>query len=75
MMMRLFHSKRLTTLVDSSYPKTKVTKQEQDVMPWNVVNCHLQWVVEIILVLFIYVFNGGVGHDSGEFDVPCINLT
>ena len=29
-------------LVVASYPCTKVSKQEQDVMSWNIVNCHLQ---------------------------------
>ena len=29
-------------LVVVSYPCTKVSKQDQDVMSWNVANCHLQ---------------------------------
>ena len=29
-------------LVDASNPCIKVYKQEQDVMLWNIVNCHLQ---------------------------------
>ena len=31
-----------SVVVVASYPCTKVSRQEQDVMPWNVVNCHLQ---------------------------------
>ena len=62
-----------SVLVVASYPCIKVSKQEHDVMLWNVVNCHLHGVVEIILVLFIFVFNGvSIGHDNGVFDVPCI---
>ena len=86
-MIRLFSSQRLMTFsivcevtysmlshdsfsVVASYPCIIVS--ELDVVSWNTVNCHLQQVVEIILVLFICVFNVGVGHDNGEFDVPCI---
>ena len=63
-----------SVLVVASYPCTKISKQEKYVVSWNVVNCHLLYVVKIILVLFICVLNGGVGYDNGEFDVPCIQL-
>ena len=59
-------------LVVVSYRCMNVSKQEQDIMSWNIANCHLQRVVENILVLFICVFSGGVDHDNGEFDVPCV---
>ena len=36
------YSTTLSVLVVASHPCTKVSKQEQDVMLWNVVNCHLQ---------------------------------
>ena len=31
-----------SVLVVASYPCIKVSMQEQDIMSWNVVNCHLQ---------------------------------
>ena len=56
----------------ASYPCIKVSRQKQNVVSCDVVNCHLQWVVQVILILFICIFSWGVGHDNGEFDAPCI---
>ena len=61
-----------SVIVVASYTCTMVSKQEQDVVSWNAINCHLQGLVYIILVLFNRVLNGGVGHDNGVLDVPCI---
>ena len=61
-----------SVLVDAPNPCIEVSKKEHDVVSWNVVDCRLQGGVEIIHVLFICVFNGGVGHDNGEFDVTSI---
>ena len=49
----------------ASYPCIKVSRQKQNVVSCDVVNCHLHYFVEVTLVLFICVFSGGVGHDNG----------